>query len=877
LDNVLKATVDAIAESDNEIGGLLITRTRVRAHVFGQNNASVVATNVLTSLVDVFDVGMVGMGLAVIVPATGIASGNEGDYLIASFVNAKNVTVTTIDGAAVTFVVQSTLRWRLTTLRVESTLGFQLADKNQSLWIGEEDQALPYAQCVLTPGAQEFRGVGPQAVYTGTIAAGGVSVATTGAAFVAGDVGKALYVFPASPATGNEGPRRIVAVAGDGKSVTVTGSNFAVTETAALFAIKIYDTENGYLRGNVPGQPAARQLIRELSDVVDASRAFSAVDRLWRALMPAYATGDELDRLARNLGVRRLPSMGDEVLRALIITLPYLPKGTLYGLELLLDALYPGGGWTIYEDLINFPCQVFLLLTSVQGASSVFVGKTFLSPTGVDVTPPTDPGFGGAAQGRSRRERKTITGTTTLNALGHTPTTVVDLLVAPYQQTLNMSVLPSAAAQAWTFVAVGAGTEGGSFAVAGGLLTMTPTGAPSADGGRYQRAMDQQDYLPGSVVQFGAWFRVVSVTTITSYAWAIEADDSVIGRKFGVFFSATGWLLGGSLADPNAVTGTWVLDVGAWNRIELVRETTGAGLHMVTLTLNGTVIARVSAALLVASSGTTLTFGHSGVAGTQEWVVSWDTAVILVSSDRNHFNLARADGVFSGADNQLASAAGLFVAGDTGRRLRIRTGLSAGIGVWRATYVSATVLSLAGVAYLDLATLTTTGANNFIDLLDPLFTPHDVGKQITVSGTVLNPGSTRTILQFVDHKRVRVSGIAFVAEQGVDFQLVPYDGTTTNVFAAQTAVVWELADAGTVAGTTVTPRDAFPIASGSVDVSYTAVLSAQLLRNEFVENKNTVAPNLYYPFYVFDVDRATRQLLNDVTIAGVIPAYSRIF
>lgn len=887
--NELQATIDAIAESDNEIGGTLISRTRERAHIFGQNDALVTsgAPTQLTSLLPVYDAGMVGMGLDIIQPVAGALTGNEGSYVIATYVSPTAVTLNKINGAAAAFVSQDPVRWRFTTLRVESALGFPRNDRVQSLWIGEEPAPIPYAQTVLTPSLQEFRGLGPQRMLFGTITIATNTISAEGAVFSAADVGRALWVYPRATLNGNEGPRLITAVAGDGKSGTVSGAVFAATEsTDARFAIKDYSTDIGHLSGRVPHRPKVRASIPVLSDVVDASQSYSAIDKLRRALLTAYAEGDELDRIGRRYGVQRLPALGDEIYRCLLQTLPYLPKGTVYGLELLLECLYPGGGWEIYEDLESFPNQVFILLDSVIGTTNISEGKTWMVPTGADVTPSVDPVLGGTPQGQRKRERKTITGVSAMAALAHTPTKVVDLLVEPYLQTLEMGVLPSAAAPAWTFVSVAGGAEGPSFAiVATGpgqtALEHTPDAAPpSSTGGRYSRALDRQDWVVGSRVAFGCWWKPVTLTLTPGHPWSVEVDDSVVGRKYGAFWSPTGWLLGGTLADPGAVSGTWSggpLVAGRWYRIEVVRETRPNGRHEVVLYRDGKEEARANVAGFVVSGGSTISFGYSGSAG-QDWTVYWDRVRVQVSSTRNHFNLRRADGAFAGTA-QMTSAAALFVAGDTGRKIRIRTGDTRARGVWGVTYVSGTTLALAGVVQADVATVGTELGLHYVDTLDPSFVAGDVGKQITLSGSVLGNNGTRTILAYVNPKRVRVSGAVFVNEQGIDWRFHPYDGVTSGNFPVQSGVEWELVDAGTVAGTTVTPRDPFPIASGNVDAQYTTIPSAQILRNEFVANEGAAAgpPDEYYPFYVFDVDRATRALVDSVTIAGVLPAYKRIF
>jgi hypothetical protein len=147
----------------------------------------------------------------------------------------------------------------------------------------------------------------------------------------------------------------------------------------------------------------------------------------------------------------------------------------------------------------------------------------------------------------------------------------------------------------------------------------------------------------------------------------------------------------------------------------------------------------------------------------------------------------------------------------------------------------------------------------------------------------LGNDSKRVVLEFITPKKVRVdeSGTPadFTSESGIRYRFNPFDGSTTNVFTAATAFAWELVDASSFATTTLTLRDSLPATNTPVEVWYTTVLSAQIVRNEFVVNQGSSGsdPNIYYPFYVFDVDRATRQLLDEVTAAGVIPAYEREF
>ena len=162
-DNVLKATIEAIAESDNELGGLLMTRLK-EAHIFGQNDAVVeVGQDDLVSLVDVFTSGMVGREVDIL--AKPALTGNEGRYLISVIVDSKTATLTTLLGGAIAFVAgEDPVVWRFGDLRVETTYEFLNpptdTDPVGKLWVGLEDKIVTYVARDLIPGAHRFTQLG---------------------------------------------------------------------------------------------------------------------------------------------------------------------------------------------------------------------------------------------------------------------------------------------------------------------------------------------------------------------------------------------------------------------------------------------------------------------------------------------------------------------------------------------------------------------------------------------------------------------------------------------------------------------------------------------------------------------------------------------
>jgi hypothetical protein len=257
-------------------------------------------------------------------------------------------------------------------------------------------------------------------------------------------------------------------------------------------------------------------------EVTDASRSYSFLDLLRRALLVEYAVGVDLDRVGRNLAVVRQRGTSDTVFRALVKVLAYLPRGTTYALELVLEAFFPGGGftgrnipfpapvdkWLIYEDLANENNTVFIL-------------------------PPTL-SLGGNEEGRAffhGYEDVTASSTTTVDVL-KTPITIVAIQLQRVLQELEMTVLPSADSPVWTYTGEGAAPPGeGATFILGALdqLTQAPAAAPSSNSGRYSRTV--ADLAAPSRYQdweFSVWWRLAATATVNGYPWHIRVRDGEI-------------------------------------------------------------------------------------------------------------------------------------------------------------------------------------------------------------------------------------------------------------------------------------------------------------------------------------------------------------
>ena len=127
-----------------------------------------------------------------------------------------------------------------------------------------------------------------------------------------------------------------------------------------------------------------------LAEIVDLSVTYSAVDTYRRAFVVETAEGEDLSIVGRNVGVAR-PSVLDDIrFRRLVQAIAYAPRGTVYALELALDALLGQGNWEIFEDLtlgsINHPASVYVRRTRAQELD--LEGKTFMD--GSEARPATN-------------------------------------------------------------------------------------------------------------------------------------------------------------------------------------------------------------------------------------------------------------------------------------------------------------------------------------------------------------------------------------------------------------------------------------------------------------------------------------------------------
>lgn len=115
----------------------------------------------------------------------------------------------------------------------------------------------------------------------------------------------------------------------------------------------------------------------EGSIVWDFSQNMSALDHLRRGLFVAFARDEDLDTIARNLGLKKCIGVPEDTWRAFIKAIAYLPKQTTTAFAEALDVLFGPGNYELTE---LYPLEPFTILIQISIASvNEIRGKFFLN------------------------------------------------------------------------------------------------------------------------------------------------------------------------------------------------------------------------------------------------------------------------------------------------------------------------------------------------------------------------------------------------------------------------------------------------------------------------------------------------------------------
>lgn len=803
---LLPAVIGAISDSDNEIGGILITRLR-GSHKHGRNDGILQTAHPtwLQSPVDVFVAGHVGMSVDILLSDSPTA--NEGkSFLISTVSTTKQVILQGLDGSTPAFV-DGYVRWRFSTLKVETVYQFPDDDPLMRLYLAGERDPLFYAQVIATPGAQEFRGLGSQTRHQARRVSGSTHLFTDEALFTAAMVGRSVYFLGSAP--------RVITAYTSSREVTLSG---AAAGANATIWIALKDYRTGYMELDHQDQ----------DPIYDGSRSQSSLDRLRRSMLVDYADGTDLDAVGRNNAVGRPMGHLDETYRRLIKVLANGARQTITAIEDVLKAFFPAGGFTIYEDLANYPCVIFIGLPTAALGSD-YSGRWFVG----------------------QAENVTST-TTTAITVGNTPTTVQGVRLQDTSIDLDMHTYPSS--DGWTYQNEGE-TEGNTFSVSDEELVHDQSRG-DANGGAYRRDIAE---LSTENTSISAWFKIATLTTLAGVPWKIGME---LGGKEVVLLADDAHVYLGQYDETTYATYDVDLNDSLWHRLELrvENETTVRAI------IDGTERLTLALSVFSASANTRATFGYTANAHNQNWLARWDNVLVSSSSRRNYYNLRRDDGVLATSSQHITSAAALWVSGDTGKLFRTYGLDNRNNGLWKATYVGTGEFHLDPLDPIGGLSVETVGGEHFVTCIDPRFRYEDITRTITISGSIHGNNGNVVVAEYISPRCLRVTrGSAFVAEGSLFW-------TFAVGFVTETAVRWELIEAGSVATATLTLRDALPETHTPVVVDYTTIPSGQVLQDETIVNNSTTRR---WPAYLFDVDQAIKAVLDDVKAKGVIIRYNR--
>lgn len=630
--------------------------------------------------------------------------------------------------------------------------------------------------------------------------------------------------------------------------------------------------------------------------VTNITGATSSMELLRRSLLVNYAEGEDLNTIGRNLGVPRLLYVADDdTHRGIIKALAYNPRGTVYGLELALDALLGAGNYQIIEDPINYPCVVFIELGNSLITDGSTVGRWYLpreldfladNEQEVPLTGIPSANIEGVGRIILKPERTFLECRTDTNY--PTDYEIIDYEEDPGTQVWNWAgsgneldrVLPVGPLTEFydmvpfyyeKFVRIEEGYSTFSFEMVCEFYYFNP---PTFDDGR-NWAM---------IINDGAYDYAVGVTRVTS---SNKVEVGFINTNTGAFIgTSTVISVGPSPEDM------------VWYSI-LIRRNTPDGL--IELLLDGQIISTATATSFYSQTTNKATWG-SLLGG-----VYLDPRVkqVALSTDNSHEYQPQPGGSqlnVSGSNPQrLTNNTGDWSPASVALEKKIRV-LQAGPtnpqgGDNRGRYfveavIDAANADLVGLSGVD-AEITTSTRIILEDDVEAFRYPEDLGKEITLSGSSLGNNGTFTITKLLERGTLtdyadydtpldgeytnicEVSGGPLVIESGLAWAIRPVFVQDLTWRPYSLSWMAEFDDPPFIAINNDSWVDG--VFNPVVRITLREALTGQILPDADIENDQVTAgpPSTwdYYPIYLIDPAAFVRDYVRDLLAAGIHPEF----
>ena len=620
------------------------------------------------------------------------------------------------------------------------------------------------------------------------------------------------------------------------------------------------------------------------SEVLNLNENLNAIQLAKKSLQIDYAEAEYLDAIGRKYGIPRRPLYGDDdTYRRIIKAIAFSPRGTIYGIELALDALLGVGNYEIYEDLIKYLNIVFIKINEDYFLNNNPYGKTYLSEY-----------LFGFVSGASN---KTID-------LGYSPLKISYVKLKDLGEVFDFrNDIPSDVIyeyfegngldNAFTY----SGSVSETDVTANGYYTNFDL---SSSGSLYYEMFDVQGarIILNSEVDINFVFRIPNTSILSSGALKQVSFSIYDGNRIINFGLDDNLLIGLFNTEVGGFIGnTFNIAVDTFYNIRIVKLSNSN----VCLYVNGILITNISY-----SSFTVVTTLHKiifGILGSPLIGCSFDIKQLGIHiKNYKDYWCSKYDNM--GSTNVLTpnvftvTGSHFFLSTDVEKCFQVKnssiTNLYGGNNNVKGkikNILSTNSIILGPIEY-NKGIIGVNGINNAFKLGDSytkFVYPDDLGKKIEISNSNLGNNGTYIVTDllvegFLENNGVvksigsyNTSNIEYTDTAVLNAILIPEENLEFKIlisFETESNLSFIHSDSGSRNNNTLTLRSGLWKNDLLMTIGISNVLSAQLLQDQFIHNSIIgTSPLLYryYPFYLSDVFGEIELFLKDLTIAGKIP------